>query len=259
MKGIVLPLAFAIAVILAPGAGCVLAAQTPQEALQGGQQERPVASTHGPHPLHEIDDAMMRLPLAALLGTALALRPRRRGTPQRSAPVIQTQIVLAIVGAVIMMVIGPSLARAFGIVGAANLIRYRSKIDDPKDAVVMLCALAVGLATGVGLYALAVFSTAFLVAALWVIESFEPRTGKQFDLKVKAGEQTDELRPQIEGILRRYNLQYEIRTHSDEEVSYDVQVPIELHIDRVTGAILRLDSTGHAAVDWVEKTKAKGK
>ena len=74
-----------------------------------------------------------------------------------------------------MLVVGASLARAFGIVGAANLIRYRSKIEDPKDAVVMLCALAVGLASGVGLYALAVFSTVFLVGALWVIESFEPK------------------------------------------------------------------------------------
>ena len=85
-------------------------------------------------------------------GAALALRPKRRGTPPRTAPVIQTQIILAVVGAVIMLVIGASLARAFGIVGAANLIRYRSKIDDPKDAVVMLCTLAVGLATGVGLW-----------------------------------------------------------------------------------------------------------
>ena len=68
-----------------------------------------------------------------------------------------------------MLIVGQSLARAFGIVGAANLIRYRSKIEDPKDAVVMLCTLAVGLATGVGLYALAVFSTVFLVAALGVL------------------------------------------------------------------------------------------
>ena len=139
-----------------------------------------------------------------LLGTALALRPRRKGTPKRTTPVIQTQIILAVVGALIMLVVGSSLARAFGIVGAANLIRYRSKIEDPKDAVVMLCALSVGLATGVGLYALAVFATVFLVAALWVIESFEPKTGKQFDLKVKIGDKTDELRPQIEAILRRY-------------------------------------------------------
>jgi len=147
------------------------------------------------HAWHDIQPAMVRLPLAALLGAALALRPRRRGTPKRTPAVVQTQIVLAVVGAVIMLVVGASLARAFGIVGAANLIRYRSKIDDPKDAVVMLCALAVGLASGVGLYALGVFSTAFLVAALWVIESFEPQGLKRFDLKIKAGKDTDALRP----------------------------------------------------------------
>jgi uncharacterized membrane protein YhiD involved in acid resistance len=230
----------------------------PPQTLEQQPQERPTPAPHGPHPLHEIDDAMIRLPLAAVLGAALALRPRRRGTPPRSAPVIQTQIVLAVVGAVIMLVIGASLARAFGIVGAANLIRYRSKIDDPKDAVVMLCTLAIGLATGVGLYALSVFSTIFLGAALWIIESFEPRTGKQFDLKVKAGDHTDDLRPQIEGILRRYNLRFEIRSSSDEEVSYDVEVPTELRIDRVTNAILKLDPSGHSSVDWVDK-KAKSK
>ncbi len=110
-----------------------------------------------------------------------------------------------------MLVVGASLARAFGIVGVASLIRYRSKIDDPKDAVVMLCALAVGLASGVGLYALAVFSTVFLVAALWVIESFE-KGQKAFDLKIKVGKDTDALRPKIEEILRRYRLKFELRT-----------------------------------------------
>ena len=93
-------------------------------------------------------DALYRLPLAAGLASVLALRPRRRGTPQRQAPVIQTQIILAIVGAVVMLVVGSSLARAFGIVGAAGLVRYRAKIDDPKDAGVMLSTLAIGLAVG---------------------------------------------------------------------------------------------------------------
>ena len=238
-----------------------LAAQSsPFEAAQ--QQAAPLAQPadtddHGTHPLHEIDDAMVRLPLAALLGAALALRPKRRGTPPRSAPVIQTQIILAVVGAVIMLVVGASLARAFGIVGAANLIRYRSKIEDPKDAVVMLCALAVGLASGVGLYALGVFSTVFIVAALWIIESFEPKTAKAFDLRVKIGDRTDDLRPEIEGILKRYDLKFEIRTTSDEEVSYDVQVPIDLKTDRVTNAILKLDPEGHASVDWSDKKKPK--
>ena len=207
---------------------------------------------HPVHPLHEIDDAMVRLPLAALLGAALALRPKRKGTPQRMPAVVQTQIILAVVGAVIMLVVGASLARAFGIVGAANLIRYRSKIDDPKDAVVMLCALAVGLASGVGLYALAGFSTFFLMLALGIIESFEKGV-KRFDLKIKAGKITDELRPKFESILHRHQLPFELLSSADEEVSYQVEVPLDVQRDRVTNAILKLDPEGHAAVEWAEK------
>jgi uncharacterized membrane protein YhiD involved in acid resistance len=207
--------------------------------------------------LHEISDALVRLPLAAILGAALALRPKRKGTPPRMPAVVQTQIILSVVGAVIMLVVGASLARAFGIVGAANLIRYRSKIDDPKDAVVMLCALAVGLASGVGLYALATFSTAFLMLALGIIESFE-RGVKKFELKIKAGDQTDEMRPKFENILRRFELTFGLLSSADEEVCYEIDLPLDVQRDRVTNALLRLDPTGHAAVEWSEKkNKAK--
>ncbi len=90
-----------------------------------------------------------------------------------------------------------------------------------------------------------------------MIESFEPKTGKNFDLKVKIGKKTDELRPKIEEILNRFKLKYEIRTTSDEEVCYDVEVPLEMKTDRVTNAILKLDPEGHASVDWTDKKKPK--
>src|SRR6188474_259054 len=114
--------------------------------------------------LDVIFTAAVSLPIAALLGAALAFRPMRHGTPRRDPEVIHTQIILAIVGALVMLVIGESLARAFGIVGAAGLIRYRAKIDDPKDAGVMLSTLALGLASGVGLYLLALFAMTFVLA-----------------------------------------------------------------------------------------------
>ena len=247
-----------LALALTPG----LAAAQPSKQVERAQTDAFKQSLEGGadkiNPMHEIYAAMIRLPLAALPGTALALRPRRKGTPPRDQAVIQTQIVLAVVGAVIMLVVGASLARAFGIVGAANLIRYRSKIDDPKDAVVMLGSLAVGLASGVGLYALTTFSTLFLVALLWVIESFEAESRKRFSLNIKAGSDTDALRPKVEGILKRFALEFELRTSSDEELCYDVQVPLALPTDRVSNAILRLDPEGHAAVEWSEKkNKAK--
>jgi uncharacterized membrane protein YhiD involved in acid resistance len=206
----------------------------------------------------ELRASAVRLPIAAVLGTALALRPRRRGTPPRQPAVIQTQIVLAVVGALIMLVVGASLARAFGIVGAANLIRYRSKIDDPKDAVVMLCALSVGLASGVGLFGLAVFGTLFLVMALWIIEGFEPQN-RLFELSVQLGEKTSVLRPRIEAVLRRFKCEYELRGQSSEEVSYMVTAPIDVHTDRVSNALTALVPTGKGAVEWKERPKTKSK
>src|SRR5438094_4981305 len=155
--------------------------------------------------LQQLRHAAVRLPIAVGLASVLALRPRRRGTPHRQAPVIQTQIILAIVGAVVMLVVGTSLARAFGIVGAAGLVRYRAKIEDPKDAGVMLSTLAVGLASGVGLWMLAGFATVFILVVLWIVESFEPKATQLFTLKVNAKD-PDAVKPQIEHLLKRQGL-----------------------------------------------------
>ena len=204
----------------------------------------------------ELLASAIRLPLAAILGTMLALRPRRRGTPERQPAVVQTQIILAVVGALIMLVVGASLARAFGIVGAANLIRYRSKIDDPKDAVVMLCALAVGLASGVGLYGLSMVGTLFIVFCLWIIEGFEPQT-RIFELSVKLGEKTQDLRPRVEEVLRRFKARYELRTAAEDVITYMVTTPRMLRTDRVSNAIMERDPDGKGSVEWNEFSKDK--
>ncbi|HKQ62094.1 MAG TPA: DUF4956 domain-containing protein [Candidatus Polarisedimenticolaceae bacterium] len=204
----------------------------------------------------ELRAAAVRLPLAAALGAVLALRPRRRSTPVRLPVVVQTQIVLAMVGAVIMLVVGASLARAFGIVGVASLVRYRSKIDDPKDAVVMLSALAVGLAAGAGLLALAAFATLFLLIALLITESFQPQK-RQFELAVKLGEKTADLRPRIETVLRRHRAAHELRSASQEEVAYLVTTPLTIDTERVSSALIDLAPEGQGSVDWKEKPKLK--
>ena len=211
-----------------------------------------------PTAMDEIMASVVRIPIAGALGTILALRPRRRGTPPRQPAVIQTQIILAIVGAVVMMIVGSNLARAFGIVGAAGLVRYRAKIEDPKDAGVMLTTLAVGLASGVGLFAMAAASTLFILLTLWIIESFEPDTRRVFDLKIRMGDDTDGRRSQFEAILTRFHVDFDLRAASDEEVTYEVLVPLDLSRDRVSNALLALDPDGHGAVDWTEK-KLKAK
>ena len=197
-----------------------------------------------------------RLPIAAGLACVLAFRPRRKGTPPRQAPVIQTQIILAVVGAVVMLVVGSSLARAFGIVGAAGLVRYRAKIDDPKDAGVMLSTLAVGLAAGVGVWLLASFATVFILALLWVVESFEPKATQLFTLKVKAKDPAA-IKPKLDALLTRYHFAFELRGTSKEELHYEVRTPIDGKTDRLSDRILKLDPENVTEVEWEEKKEKK--
>jgi hypothetical protein len=197
---------------------------------------------------------LIAMPLATALGAMLAFRPRRRGTPPRSAPVIQTQLMLGVVGAMVMLIVGSSLARAFGIVGAANLIRYRAKIEDPKDAVVMLATLSLGLACGVELYGLAIVGALFLLGVLWVVESLEPERTKPFALKVIT-EDPAALRSSLEGILRGFGIQHELRSAGPKELLYETSLPYEMKTDRVANAILTLRPAGDTEVVWEEKKK----
>ena len=202
----------------------------------------------------ELFASAIRLPLAALLGAVLALRPRRNGTPERQPAVVQTQIILAVVGSLIMLVVGASLARAFGIVGAANLIRYRAKIDDPKDAVVMLATLTLGLACGVELYGLAVFAAIFTMGVLWLVESLEPELRKMFDLTVTTADPKS-LREEVERLMRRFRIDYELRSAGDKELVYETSLPMEIRIDRLSNSILKMKSDGETQVVWNEKKK----
>ena len=196
--------------------------------------------------------AVIRLPVAAALSAILAFRPRRRGTPTRQGPVIQTQIVLALVGAMVMMVVGASLARAFGIVGAAGLIRYRAKVEDPKDAGVMLSTLAIGLASGVGLYLFAVFATGFVFAVLLVIESIDPDPYLLFNLTITTKDST-RLKDLIEGVFRRRRIPYELRSTGTEEICYEVKLPLKTHTDTISDALISLKSEKSIDVKWEPK------
>jgi hypothetical protein len=201
--------------------------------------------------------AATRLPLSTALASLLALRPRRRGTPTRNLAVIHTQILLAVVGTLVMLVVGESMARAFGIVGAAGLVRYRAKIDDPKDAGVMLSTLAIGLATGVGQWALAIFGTLFLLALLWIVESFEPTPKRTLTIRIKAKD-TGAVKAKVETLFRRHHAAFEVRALSPEEVQYEVLWPGDRPSDHLSEQIAGLDPAGQLEVE-IENAKKKEK
>lgn len=138
-----------------------------------------VSTTASPikaHPLVEL----LKLMVAALVGLVVTAVQRRL---HREKPLSQAmehaQVLLCVSGAAIMMIIGNSLARAFGIAGAASIIRFRTPVEDPKDITILFLLMAFGMASGLGLFAVTGLGTAFLcvlLAGLDYLGSRKPRT-----------------------------------------------------------------------------------
>jgi len=61
----------------------------------------------------------------------------------------QSLVLGALVTTLVMMAIGDSLARGLGVFGAMAIIRFRTRIDDPRDVLFLFAALSTGLAVGV--------------------------------------------------------------------------------------------------------------
>ena len=180
-----------------------------------------------------------RLPSTRELARRFHLHPNTISAGYRQL----AQIILGIVGALVMLIIGESLARAFGIVGAAGLIRYRASIQDPKDAGVMLSTLGLGLASGVGLYLLAAAGALFLVQVLWIIESKHPKPRLRYRLKVACREPI-RLQPKIEAVLRSHRVPYELIDYTDDEIAYDIQLPIDQLPDVISIELNKLQPEG---------------
>lgn len=121
----------------------------------------------------KLSELFVRMAFATLLGSAIAFRAWRRLMPFMSRPSLQSaqaQTLIAAAGAVMVVVIGDSPARAFGLVGLGSFIRFRSGISDPRDAAVLFVMIGIGMACGLGLFAMATASTTFVALLLTVFD-----------------------------------------------------------------------------------------
>jgi uncharacterized membrane protein YhiD involved in acid resistance len=82
--------------------------------------------------------------------------------PGYSVSFVNSLVLLTMITAVVLLTIGSNLARAFGLVGAMSIIRFRTAVKDTQDIVYIFFALAVGMAAGVGYHRVAFIGTAFV-------------------------------------------------------------------------------------------------
>jgi hypothetical protein len=94
-------------------------------------------------------DVLVRLLVAMALGIAVAWIYRAtRKSAEMSASFSVTLVLLAILIAVVTQVIGDNIARAFSLVGALSIVRFRTVVRDTQDTAYVIFAVVVGMAVG---------------------------------------------------------------------------------------------------------------
>jgi hypothetical protein len=126
--------------------------------------------------LHElrIHEFVPRFAAAVAIGALIAGRPWRYliGRKPPRPEMVQAQILLCVAAAIITVVIGNSVAKAFGLVGLGSFVRFRSGLKDPRDAAILFLVIGLGMACGHGSLGVAVAGAIFATLLLFALDLF---------------------------------------------------------------------------------------
>ena len=117
-----------------------------------------------PYSLATLGTIILNLLLAFVLGMVIAAVYRWTANIAENS-MTDALIILCMLIAVVMVVIGDSVARAFSLVGALSIIRFRTVVQDARDIAFVFFSLAVGMAIGAGNPPVAVIAT-FLISVV---------------------------------------------------------------------------------------------
>jgi uncharacterized membrane protein YhiD involved in acid resistance len=162
--------------------------------------------------------------------------------PAYSTSFANSLAALSMITALVIMVIGNSLARAFGLVGALSIIRFRTAIKDTQDIVFIFFALAVGMAAGVGLHLSAIAGTLFIGLTIFVLwRTNYASLGKreyllQFSFSSSGKEEAPYV-PLLEKYCKRHNL-INMRSIEDGDL-FELSFYVRLQDREQSGLLVR--------------------
>lgn len=118
-----------------------------------------------------VTDVVLVMVLSFVLCSIIGLvyRTTHRGISY-SQTYVQTLVMMGMIISVIMLVVGSNIARAFALVGALSIIRFRNAIKETRDVGFIFFAMGIGMAVGTRFYLLAIIATFAISAAMILME-----------------------------------------------------------------------------------------
>ena len=208
------------------------------------------------HPLIEL----LKLVIAAAIGMLVTVVHRwQRGDRVQSRSMEQAQVLLCVSGAMMMIIIGGSIARAFGIAGAAAIIRFRTPVEDPRDITILFLMMGLGMSAGLGAFAVAGLGTAFLCVLLVLLNRVRPEAPREMMVEIQA-ESRDFPTAHVQGVFARNRVVFEPRELSQGKsvaVRYRATLAPNQSLDDLSAQLVADGGAGIKSVSWEHPKKTE--
>jgi uncharacterized membrane protein YhiD involved in acid resistance len=177
-----------------------------------------------------------------------------------SRNMIHSMVLLCMIVAAVMMVVGDSVARAFGLVGALAIVRFRTVVRDARDTTFIFLALAIGIAVGVQQYGVALAATLVIggVATLMHFTGFATRHADTGVLRVRGTANNEQLAPVLAEWCRTHEL-LSLKEAADGSAEYSFEIrlyhptertPLIEAVRNVAGTITVTVAMEERAEEW---------
>ena len=117
---------------------------------------------------------------------------------------IKNLVMLTVVTCTVMLVIGDNIARAFSLVGALSIIRFRTPLKDPLDIGFVFYALAIGMAIGTKSYEIGFVASIVISSLFLFLYKFNFGTNSKVDYLIKFIKTKDLDEKQLESVMSKY-------------------------------------------------------
>ena len=207
--------------------------------------------------IYHPSEILINLVLSFILGVLISLiyKKTHKGLSYSQSFMV-TNIFVAVIVCMVIMIIGNSLARAFALVGALSIIRFRTVVKDTKDTAYIFWSLAAGMAAGTGSYFLAIAGSIIIsgIALILFFTNFGSIIKSEFIVQFRINSNDPNITSQYHKLISDFTKSHTLLSSESSgdgqtiKVSFDVVMKEEMKQNELISKISKINGVSEVVI-----------
>ena len=207
--------------------------------------------------IYHPSEILINLVLSFILGVLISLiyKKTHKGLSYSQSFMV-TNIFVAVIVCMVIMIIGNSLARAFALVGALSIIRFRTVVKDTKDTAYIFWSLATGMAAGTGSYFIAIAGSIIIsgIALMLFYTNFGSIIKSEFIVQFRINSNDSNITSQYNRLISDFTKSHTLLSSESSgdgqtiKVSFDVVMKEEMKQNELISKISKIDGVSEVVI-----------